>query len=322
MSNILKDVLGEGYSQLSEEEVSALTDKFNEKVEALLEARLDAKVQFATEVAESEAKEKYDTLLKEHTDGYEDTLSKISETVKAKSETFVTTLEEKTEKVIETITEEKAKEIEEYKEWLEEKLDAYLDQEIKEMIPESTIEDKAKSETLEPIVAGFKKVMEENYIKFDEENFSLIKEAKEQLVKQDKEIERLTEGKLDVAKELGDMKRNVKISKVCVGLTEDQSERAVRLLEDVDVDMIEEKFSYIRQDIINASTSVQEVTESVEDTEESSEVESHEGEAIVVNEDVNAPDEVDVEELTEDVETETVDPMDAYVAEYKRIGGN
>jgi hypothetical protein len=318
-TNILKDVLGDGFSQLNEEEVSALSEKFNTKVEALIEARLGAKVQFATEVAESEAKEKYDSLLKEHTDTYEETLSKVTETVKEKSSAFVTSLEEKTETVISAITEEKENEIEEYKTWLEEKLDTYLDQELKEMLPESTIEDKAKADTLEPIVAGFKKVMEENYIKFDEENFSLIKEAKEELVKQSKEIERLTEGKLDVAKELSDMKRNVKISKVCEGLTQDQSERAERLLEDTDTDMIEEKFSYIRKDIINASTSVQEVTESVEDTDESSEeVESHEGEAVILDEDVNAPDEVDVE-LTEDVEVTNTDPMDEYVSDFKKL---
>jgi hypothetical protein len=319
-NDILKDVLGDGFTQLNEDEVSALTEKFNTKVEALIEARLDAKVQFATEVAESEAKEKYDTLLKEHTGSYETTLEKITESVKEKSSSFVTALEEKTEKVIETISEEKEKEIEEYKEWLEEKMDQYLDQELKEMLPEETIEHRAKADVLEPIVSGFKKVMEENHIKFDEENFSLIKEAKEELIKQSKEIERLTEGKMGVSKELDDFKRQVKISKVCEGLTEDQSERAVRLLEDCDVDAIEEKFSYIRQDIINASTSVkEEVTESVEETENSSEVESHEGEAVIVTEDVNAPDELDTEELTEDVETPELDPMDEYVSDFKKL---
>ena len=65
--------------------------------------------------------------------------------------------------------------------------------EIKTLLPENHFEEKAKAEVLAPIVAGFKQVMEENYIPFDEENFSLLKEAKGELVNTRKEVERVTE---------------------------------------------------------------------------------------------------------------------------------
>lgn len=320
-TNLLKDVLGSDLSQLNESEVVALSEKFNAKIEALLEARLEAKVQFATEVAESEAKEKYDALLKEHTDSYETTLEKISETVKEKSEAFKVALEEKTASVIATITEEKEQEVQSFKDYIIENLDVYLDKEVKTLLPESYIDDRAKAETLAPIVAGFKKVMEENYIKFDEENFGLLKEAKEELIKSRKEIERLTESSLTTHKDLVELKRNVKISKVCEGLDSTQRERAVRLLESCDVDMIEEKFSYIREEIINAPASRKEVVkESVVSTvKNASKVKSHQGEAVILDEDVNAPDELDMEDLTEDVSTPVYDEMDDYVSEFKKL---
>ena len=192
-TNILKDVLGDGVTQLNEDEVTALSDKLNTKLDALVEARAEAKIQFATEVAESEAKEKYDTLLKEHTDNFENSLEEISEQLKEKSEKFTADLQEQTEQAIATLTEEKEAEVEEFRNYIVEKLDVYLDKEIKTLLPENHFEEKAKAEVLAPIVAGFKQVMEENYIPFDEENFSLLKEAKGELVNTRKEVERVTE---------------------------------------------------------------------------------------------------------------------------------
>ena len=231
-------------------------------------------------------------------------------------------MEEKTESVISAITEEKEQEVQDFKDYIIENLDVYLDKEVKTLLPESYIEDRAKAETLAPIVAGFKKVMEENYIKFDEENFGLLKEAKEELIKSRKEIERLTESSLSTHKEITDMKRQVKISKVCEGLDVVQCERAVRLLENCDVDMIEEKFSYIRDEIINAPASRKEVVkESVvsKTVKNAEKVKSHKGEAVILDEDVNAPEDLDMDELTEDVSTPIYDEMDEYVSEFKKL---
>jgi hypothetical protein len=86
--------------------------------------------------------------------------------------------------------------------------------------------------------------------------------------------------------------------------------------------MIEEKFSYIRDEIINSPTSRKEVVKEsvVSKTEKNaSKVKSHQGEAVILDEDVNAPDDLDMDELTEDVETPIYDEMDDYVSEFKKL---
>lgn len=293
---LLKGIFGEQVSQLTEDQTATLS----EKLDRLIDTRVETKVKFATEVAEAEAKDKYDALLSETKSEYEDSVKTLSEALTEKAEAFKSKLQEKTDAVVSAITEEKDAEMAEFKESIIDKLDKYLDLEVKKNVPDTYVEAMAQVSVLQPIVEGFKKVMEENYIKFDEENFGLLKDAREEIIKVREELAESTKESMELNQELGNFKKSVEISKVCEGLTDSQREKATKLLEDYDADEIAERYSAIRDIIIEAEEVV----------EENSDVE-------VIGEESNAPsgdvetiveDKVeDTEELTEDVETDVVE---------------
>jgi hypothetical protein len=103
---------------------------------------------------------------------------------------------------------------------------------------------------LSPIVNGFKKIMEENYLKFDEENFGLLKDAKAEIMKLREEHAAAVNESMETNSELKNLKRFLKISEVCEGLTDSQRERASKLLESYDVNEIPDRYNAIRDLII------------------------------------------------------------------------
>lgn len=243
---ILKDIFGEQVSELSEDQINVVKGKLDK----LLETRVDTKVKIQTEVIEADAKEKYDAQLKEATDKFNATLKTLENEVAKKASSYKEKLEEAHKSVSKKIKEEKESAIEEFKTTLVEKVDKYLKYELDRSIPETFVEAAAKVQILEPIVEGFKKTMNDNYIKFDEENLGLIKDAKEEIVKLRGELAESVKSNMGMNEELLEYKRSMKISQVCEGLTDAQRERASMLLESYDVEEIEERFSNIRDIII------------------------------------------------------------------------
>jgi len=249
--DLLKGLFGEQVTQLNEEQ----TTQISERLDKLVESRVNAKVRFQTEIVESEAKEKYDALLTEATAKYKKNIKQLEEQMVAKASNFKKTLEKANKTKLTTIEEGKSKEIESFKETIVEKLDKYLNLELNKKVPETFIESVAKVEVLEPIVEGFKKVMNDNYIKFDEENFGLLKDARGEIVKTHKENTKLVKENMEISSQLQTLKRSAKISKVCEGLTAAQREKAVKLLESYDVDEIEDRLNDIRDIVISSSSS-------------------------------------------------------------------
>jgi hypothetical protein len=303
---LLKGIFGDQVSQLTEDQTTTLS----EKLDKLIDTRVDTKVKFATEVAEAEAKDKYDALLTETKAEYEDSVKTLSESLTEKAEAFKTKLQEKTDAVVSAITEEKDAELAEFKEEIIDKLDKYLDLEVKKNVPDTYVEAMAQVSVLQPIVEGFKKVMEENYIKFDEENFGLLKDAREEIIKVREELAESTKTSMELNQELSAHKKSVEISKVCEGLTDSQREKAVKLLEDYDADEIVERFSAIRDIIIEADES--DSDEDVEIIGEGTDAPS--GDVETITEDTAD----DMDDLTEDVET-PVEPQKSEIEELAEI---
>lgn len=292
----------------------------SEKIESVVDARVESKLELEKELVEAEVKEKYDSILAEKTESFEKQVQELEESTVAKCEEFRTKLTEETQKQIEELKEQKAEEMETFTESIITKLDEYLDLEISKAIPEDQVENSAKVAVLEPIVKGFKDVFNENYMRFDEEQFGLLKESREEILKLRTELAESVKSQMEQNKELKSFERDVKISKVCEGLTEPQCERAKKLLEGVDASEVESRFKMIRDLII---------AEEVEDTEEevtSTIVESVDGEteevelpsedAKVVTEDVDAD-----EDLETEVVTESVDPKQQEIEEYAKLAG-
>ena len=307
--DLLKGLFGEQVVELTEDQHASVSAK----LEKLIETRVDAKVKFQTEVIEAEAKEKYDTLLKESTAKFSKDIKAVETVVLEKATSFKKSIENKMKTLVAEVKTKKEKDLESFKESIVEKLDKYLDLELDKKVPDVYVEAVAKVQILEPIVEGFKKTMQENYIKFDEENFSLIKDARSEIIKTREELAESTKANMDLNSELKKFKRSVKISEVCEGLTDSQRERASKLLESYDVDEIGERFSTIRDLIIEnvdnkSDASKEEEKEIGEETEAPTgdvvvspdeKVEEETDENIVVPEKAKTPADMEKEQIKE-----------------------
>jgi hypothetical protein len=246
---LLTGLFGEQVTELSEDQ----RDAISHKLDRLVETRVDSKVKFQTEVLEAEAKEKYDSLLTEATSKYDKTLKKVESKTVELAEAHKTKLEKQVKTLSEQLKASKAKEIASFKKDLVEKLDKYLEMELEKKIPDTYVEAVAQVSVLSPIVEGFKKTMEDNYIKFDEENFGLLKDAKEEIMKLREEQATSVKESMNYSSELKNLKRAMKISEVCEGLTDSQRERAKKLLESYDETEITERYEAIRDLIIEGA---------------------------------------------------------------------
>jgi len=245
---ILKGLFGDQITELEESQ----RDLLSGKLDTLLETRVDAKVKFQTEVIEEEAKEKYDTLLKEATNKYSTNLKLVEESAFSKCKAHKEKIEEEVKIAVKQIKEQKEKEVAQHKKVMTEKLDKYLNYELAKRIPDTYVEEAAKSAIYEPMVTGFKKIMEENGINLNEENFGIVRNAREEITKIREELAEAVKENMEIVSENHDMKRSMKFSEVCNGLTPDQCERASKLLEGCDADELETKFHAIRDYIIES----------------------------------------------------------------------
>jgi len=258
---ILKGLFGDQITELSEDQ----RDTLSGKLDTLLETRVDAKVKFKTEVIEEEAREKYESLLKEATDKFETGLKSVEEKAYSKAKSYKTKLKEDVETTLKDIQEKKDEEIAQFKTTMTEKLDKYLNYELDKRIPEVYVEEAAKCQIFEPVVTKFKKVMEESGININEENFGIVKNAREEIVKLREELASSVKENMEVVNENKDMKRSMEISAVCDGLTSAQREKTEKLLEGCEAGEVKTKFAAIRDFIIEG---VDEDKEKKEDKKE------------------------------------------------------
>jgi hypothetical protein len=307
----LGKMLGEGITQ---EDAQLIT----EKIEGIVEARVDAKLEIEKELIESEVKEKYDTILSEKTEEFNSKVLSMEESFLEQSTKFKEELTEEAKETVDTFKQEKEQEMETFVEGIINKLDEYLELEVSKHISTDLIESSAKIAVLEPIVNGFKSVMEENYIKFDEDQFGLLKESRSEILNLREQLAESVESQMKMNKSFKSLEKDVKISKVCEGLTESQRERAIKLLEDCEVSEVETRFSMIRDMIISEDVSTKEddslVLES--DTEDHSVIESTTVDKVVV-EDTSIDE--DQEELVESAEDQPIDAIQEYASIFKKM---
>lgn len=306
----LGKMLGEGITQ---EDAQLIT----EKIEGIVEARVDAKLEIEKELIESEVKEKYDTILSEKTEEFNSKVLSMEESFLEQSTKFKEELTVEAKETVDTFKQEKEQEMETFVEGMIDKLDEYLELQVSKLISTDLIESSAKIAVLEPIVNGFKSVMEENYIKFDEDQFGLLKESRSEILNLREQLAESVEAQMKMNKSFKSLEKDVKISKVCEGLTESQRERAIKLLEDCEVSEVETRFSMIRDMIISEDVSTKDDSLVLEsDTEDHSVIESTTVDKVVV-EDTSIDD--DQEELVESVEDQPIDAIQEYASIFKKM---
>jgi hypothetical protein len=306
---LLKGLFGDQVEALTEDQTATISSKLDK----LVETRVETKVKFQTEVLEAEAKEKYDVLLSEATSKYEKNLGSVENKTVKLAESYKSKMESKVQKVIKQLQEKKEQEVEAFKKEIVEKLDKYLELELEKKIPQTYVEAVAKVSVLEPIVEGVKNSLTENYIKFDENNFGLLKDAKQEIIKLREENASTIKESMDLNSELKDLKRSLKISEVCEGLTDSQRERTTKLLESYDVDEIGERFNAIRDIIIEGAEMREPAAVDTPKDEDESQEQSYDGKNKVkvgVTKDgkkkrvKTEADKVKVKETTDDLEEE------------------
>jgi regulator of replication initiation timing len=295
--DLLKGLFGDQVTELTEEH----TKEISTKLDKLVETRVESKVKFQTEVIEAETKEKYDSLLEEATQKFETGVKTIEEETTKLAKTYKEKLEVQVKEMSTKLTEAKEKELSTFKEEIVEKLDKYLALELGKKIPETYVESVAQVSVLQPIVEGFKKTFEDNFVKLDSENLGLIRDAKEEIVSVREDHAKIVNENMTLNSELKSLKRSLKISEVCEGLTDTQSERAVKLLESYDTEELEERYESIKDLIIEGF----EVPVKEEEVDEIGDASKAEADGVQkVEEEEESETEESTEEVTEEEETE------------------
>jgi hypothetical protein len=239
--------------KLLTEEVEALKTKLVEETESLKNKLL----------ASAEANEK---VLVEEAEKYKKELEEavIEETVKYKTSVEKNRDEEisKYRGEIEAMVLEEAKswkdtqdaalveEVKNFKAGMVDKVSDYLEAKLQETVPAEIMESAAKLKVLEPLVHGIMETFSKNFVKLDTTSFKLIKEAKEQIVALEKQIQEKAKAEIALKTEIREVKRNMTVKSLTEGLTQAQKEKAVKLLEGVEVEALESRWSKIRDIVI------------------------------------------------------------------------
>lgn len=180
--------------------------------------------------------------------------------------TKIDTLETEVKQIKETVLEDVSKEVTAFKESLVEKMDSFLEAEMKTLVPENLIESEAKLEIYEPLVEGFKSTIAGFGIKIDSEGHNLLKDAKKEIERLSEEVNQKTENFMKLESVAGKLLAKTTLMEKCSGLTNEQAEKINVIFAGKDVEEINEKFDSIRDLIVNEKTETKTVPTKVEET--------------------------------------------------------
>jgi hypothetical protein len=144
-------------------------------------------------------------------------------------------------------------EVKNFKAELVEKVSSYLEAKLQESIPAEIMESAAKLAVYQPLVESVMKGFADNFVKLDTTSYKLIKEANDNIGKLEGEIQAKAKEIVTLKKEKREVERNVKVKSLTEGLTIQQKEKAIKLLESVELEDLEGHFAKVR-DIIIEST--------------------------------------------------------------------
>jgi hypothetical protein len=247
--------------------VSAKEKLLTEEIEKVKKALEDDKTKFLVEKAENEK------VLVEQAEKYKKELEEtvIEETVKYKTkidtekDAEIAKFQKDAEEVLlaeakEFKTKQDAvlvEEVKNFKAELVEKVSDYLQTKLsQDLIPAEIMESATKMAVLEPLVAGIMETFSENYVKIDTTSFKLLSEAKTKISALESAIDEKSKAEIKLKREKKDVERLMKLNTLTEGLTRVQKEKAVKLLEGVELEQLDSRFVKIR-DIITESNTAQ-----------------------------------------------------------------
>lgn len=245
--------------------VSAKEKMLTEEVEKIKKALEDEKTAFVKEKTENEK------VLVEQAEKYKKELEEtvIEETVKYKtkidkeSEEKIAKFQKDAEEVL--LTEAKdfktkqdavlVEEVKNFKAELVEKVSDYLQSKLsQDLIPAEIMESATKMAVLEPLVSGIMETFSKNYVKIDTTSFKLLSEAKQKISTLESTLDEKSKAELKLKREKKDVERQMKLNTLTEGLTKVQKEKAIKLLEGVELEQLDSRFIKIRDIITESNT--------------------------------------------------------------------
>lgn len=195
-------------------------------------------------------------------------VSKINESVELLSSQAEIALQEQMEEVQNELTE---------------KVDAYLDYVVEEWLNENqlAVERGVKSELVDDFLSGLRNLFAEHYIDIPDEKVDVVEELSDKVEELTASLNEQIERNIDLKREYSQTKRQQIVSAVSKGLSENQAEKLASLSEGVDYvdeDDFTNKLETIKEtyfgegDVFTESTSITDVDEPLDLTEETNEV--------------------------------------------------
>ena len=193
-----------------------MAEKFEKAITAMINESVEARVK------EEKAKieKQYDILSEEYCN------KRIAEGVAAEKEALVKQYDEKM-----VLLEHKV-----YGD-----LDSFIDNEIIPQVDAGIIEKIAINEAYQPIVKGFMKVLNENFVNTDSEGAGLLNEAKEEIVGLRKDMNKLMSEKVGLKNKLEQTAKLLVISESTEGLDKSKKEKVFNMFKTKSFDETESK---------------------------------------------------------------------------------
>ena len=132
--------------------------------------------------------------------------------------------------------------LEEVKDELTEQVDGYLNYAMQEWMKDNEVaaEHKLKAEIAEGFINGLKNLFQEHNIAIPDEQFNMLDAAAEQVGELEGKLNESIEKNMEMAKELGELKRNEILLDVASDLADTEVEKFAELAENVEYDSAED----------------------------------------------------------------------------------
>ena len=162
---------------------------------------------------------------------------------------------------------------------LSEKVDGYLNYVVEEWMKENEIavEKGIRSELVEDFMTGLKNLFQEHYIDIPEEKVDLVDDLFEKVEELEKKLDESINHNVGIKTELAKFKREESLREVSQDLADTEKEKLGKLAEGIDYEdekQFSEKLEVIKENYFPKTTdSTQPLTEEVENTTETEEVE-------------------------------------------------
>lgn len=147
-------------------------------------------------------------------------------------------------------------EVKNFKASMVDKVSDYLETKLTEAIPVEIMESAAELAVIKPLVTGINEAYSKNFIKLDTSSYKLIKEAKEEIARLEQVVQEKSKNEITLKKENREVNKNMKIKSLTEGLTQSQKDKAVKLLEGVEVENLESHYAKIRDIVIESKVNV------------------------------------------------------------------